>query len=97
VEFTLFWYCVLGAPDKLVDDAKLALRQATDVRPPLACAEYHQRLIEALSESVAGLEKFRNAIKESDLDRVASVAAQLQSAQQKVNDLDFMREQLLGR
>jgi hypothetical protein len=51
----------------------------------------------ALSESVAGLEKFRNAIKESDLDSVASVAAQLQSAQQKVNDLDFMREQLLGR
>jgi hypothetical protein len=82
--------------DKLVDDAKLALGQATGVRPPLECAEYHRQLIEALSESVAGLEKFRNAIQKSDLDSVASVAAQLQSAQQKINDLDFMRKQLLG-
>jgi hypothetical protein len=83
--------------DKLVDDAKVALGQANGVRPPLACAEYHRRLIEALSQSVAGLENFRNAIEKSDLDSVASVAAQLQSAQQKINTLDIMRKQLLGQ
>jgi hypothetical protein len=83
--------------DKLVNDAKLALGQAAGVQPPLACAEYHRRLIEALSESVAGLEKFRNAIQTSDLTSITSVAGQLQSAQKKINDLEFMRKQLLGQ
>jgi len=83
--------------DKLVNDAKHALAQATEVRPPSACAEYHRRLIESLSESVAGLEKFRTAIEKSDLNGVASVVAQLQGAQQKINNLESMRKQLLAQ
>jgi hypothetical protein len=83
--------------DRLVNSAKLALAQATSLQPPPACAEYHRRLIETLSESVTGLEKFRDAIAKSDLDSITSVAQQLQSTQQKVNDLESMRKQLLGK
>jgi hypothetical protein len=83
--------------DKLVNDAKLALGQADSVKPPSVCADYHRRLIETLSESVSGLEKFRNAIQTSDLAGITSVAAQLQSTQKKINDLELMRKQLLGQ
>jgi hypothetical protein len=83
--------------DKLVYDAKLALGQATAVQPPSACADYHRRLIETLSESVSGLEKFRNAIQTSDLAGVTSVAAQLQNTQKKISDLELMRKQLLAQ
>ena len=83
--------------DKLVNDAKLALGQAAGIQPPQACAEYHQKLIEALSESVAGLEKFRSAIQTSDLGMITSVATQLQTAQKKINDLELMRKKLLGQ
>ena len=83
--------------DRLVNNAKLALGEATSLQPPPACTEYHRRLIETLSESVTGLEKFRDAIAKSDLDSITSVAQQLQSTQKKVNDLESMRKQLLGR
>ena len=83
--------------DKLVDDAKLALSQATSLQPPPAAAEYHRRLVETLSESVTALEKFREAIAKSDLDSITSVAQQLQSTQKKVNDLEIMKKQLLGQ
>jgi len=81
--------------NKLVDDAKLALGKATSVSPPPACAEYHRRLIETLSESVAGLEKFRTAMLSNDLGSVASVAMDFQTVQQKVKGLDLMKKQLL--
>jgi len=83
--------------NKLVNDARVALRQAAAVQPPTPCAEYHRRLIEALSESVAGLEKFSTAVQTSDLASITSVAAQLQTTQQKINDLELMRKQLLGQ
>jgi outer membrane biosynthesis protein TonB len=83
--------------DRLVNNAKFALSQATSLQPPPAAAEYHRRLIETLSESVAGLEKFRDAIAKSDLDSITSVAQQFQSTQKKVNDLESMRKQLLGQ
>lgn len=83
--------------DKLVNNAKLALSQATSLQPPPAAAEYHRQLVETLSESVEGLEKFRAAIAKGDLDSMTSVAQQLQSTQKKVNDLEAMRKQLLGK
>jgi hypothetical protein len=83
--------------DKLVADAKAALNQAGGIRPPSVCAEYHRRLLEALKESVAGLQSFRTAIEKHDPDAVLSVANQLQDAQQKINDLQSMRRQLLSQ
>ena len=74
-----------------------------EVLPPPSPRKYWTRrgvaewLIETLSESVTGLEQFRNAIAKNDLDSITSVAQQLQGTQKKVNDLESMRKQLLGQ
>jgi len=83
--------------DSLVSSAKLALAQATSVQPPPVCAEYHRRLLESLSESVAGMDKLRNTLKKGDVGDLAALAAQFQASQQKVDDLERMKQQLLGQ
>ena len=83
--------------DSLVNTAKAALAQATAVKPPPVCAEYHRRLLESLSESVAGMERMRSALKSGDISVFANLTSQFQNTQQKVDDLDRMRKQLLGQ
>jgi hypothetical protein len=82
--------------DSLVDSAKIALAQATSVQPPPSCAEYHRRLLSVLSEAAAGMVQMREAIVKSDLTAVTALAPQMQATQQKIEDLDRMRKQLLG-
>lgn len=81
--------------DKLIGEAKQALSKIREVRPPVSCVEYHRRLIEALNESVGGLERFRNTIEKHDMNSVASVATELEGTQQKINDLESLRKHLL--
>jgi hypothetical protein len=83
--------------DSLVADAKIVLAQATAIQPPLPCAEYHRRMIGALSEATAEMVKMREAIKTSDANAIMAIAPQLQTTQQKINDLDQMKKQLLGQ
>jgi hypothetical protein len=83
--------------DKFVADARLALGRARDLHPPPACNEYHRKLIEAMTESVSGLERFRTSIEKQDMDGVTSVVKQLEGSQQKINDLQSMRKLLLGQ
>ena len=64
--------------DSLVAHAEIALAQATAVQPPLPCAEYHRRMIEALSEAAAEVAKIRDAIKTSDVNAITAMAPQLQ-------------------
>ncbi len=82
--------------DAFVNDAKLALAQATVVNPPVACAEYHRRLIELMSESVAAVDKMRTAIGTGDIGGMTALVSKLQDSQQKANELELMRKQLLG-
>jgi len=83
--------------DSLVANAKIALAQAAAMQPPLPCAEYHRRMIDALSEAAAEMAKIREAIKTSDVNAITAIAPQLQTTQQKINDLDQMKKQLLGQ
>jgi hypothetical protein len=83
--------------DSLVKNAKTALAQATAVQPPPACAEYHRRLLESLSESVVGMERMRSALKSGDISVLSALTSQFQNSQQKVDDLERMRKQLLGQ
>jgi hypothetical protein len=83
--------------DRLVDSAKLALSQAKGLQPPPSCAGYHQRLLGALSEAAGEMARMREAIVKSDLDGVTALAPQLQATQQKIEDLDRMKKQLLGQ
>lgn len=83
--------------DSLIADAKIGLAQATATQPPLPCAEYHRRMIDALSEAAAELAKIREAIRTSDANAITAIAPQLQTTQQKINELDQMKKQLLGQ
>lgn len=83
--------------DTLVDGSNRALAQASAVQPPPSCAEYHRRLLEALSEAASGMVKMRDAIAKSDGESIAVLVPQIQATQQKVEDLDRMKRQLLGQ
>jgi hypothetical protein len=83
--------------DSLVANAKSALAQATAMQPPPRCAEYHRRMIEALSEAAVEVAKIRDAIKTSDANALTAIAPQLQTTKQKIYALDQMKKQLLGQ
>ena len=54
-------------------------------------------MIDALSEAAAEMAKIREAIKTSDVNAITAITPQLQTTQQKINDLDQMKKQLLGQ
>lgn len=83
--------------DALVDNAQRALAQATAVQPPPLCIDYHRRLLGVLSEEVAGVTRMRDAIKKGDMNSVTALGAQFQTTQQRVEDLERIRKQLLGQ
>jgi hypothetical protein len=53
-------------------------------------------MIDALSEAAAEMAKIREAIKTSDVNAITAIAPQLQTTQQKINDLDQMKKQFAG-
>ena len=83
--------------DTLVGVAKTALTQARGVQPPPSCADYHRRLLEILRESADGMVRMREAIAKGDMDSISALAVQFQAAQQKVDDLERMKKQLLSQ
>ncbi len=82
--------------DSLVESAKAALAQATSVQPPPSCADYHRRLLGVLSKRPTEWSGCEEAIVKSDLNAVTALAPQMQATQQKIEELDRMKKQLLA-
>ncbi|MCC7385647.1 MAG: hypothetical protein IT384_27610 [Deltaproteobacteria bacterium] len=82
--------------DRLAEDLDRAEQQARGIKPPAACAEYHNRLIGYLGESRQLMTGMRDAIRTKNLDALNDLSARASKLQDQVRSLKDLEKSLRG-
>ncbi len=83
--------------DSLIDDAKSMLASAQAVTPPAACAEYHQKLVKLLGDSLAMLQQLEPAIKRGDAAAATAILPAANALQSQTTALESQGRELKAR
>jgi hypothetical protein len=87
----------LSPIDELIKNVDKSTRAFKQLEPPEACAEYHQKALESLSETRALLKDLRTGIAAKDMSLLGSLAGQAQQLQTKADELTALEKALKAR
>jgi hypothetical protein len=80
--------------DELVRVTEEGQRRAQELSPPAACADYHQRMLSMLGESVSMVRQLKTALTSKDASALAAMSATGSSLQSRANALDQQAQQI---
>jgi hypothetical protein len=87
----------LSPIDELIKNVDKSTRAFKQLDPPEACAEYHQKALESLSETRALLKDLRTGIGAKDMSLLGTLAGQAQQLQAKADELTALEKALKAR
>lgn len=87
----------LSPIDELIKKVDKSARALKQLEPPEACAEYHQKTLDNLSETRALLKDLRTGIAAKDMSLLGSLAGQAQQLQARADELTALEKALKAR